>query len=99
MNTGTAVTQSPRHSLQVVRALLEQNREQIQRALPKHIPVDRFNREVETLLQRHKDADVAGRRIDGPNERHRDYQGQAFGCGKTFDFLPSRRLTMKLLGA
>jgi recombination protein RecT len=50
MNTGTAVTQSPRHPLQVVRALLEQNREQIQRALPKHIPVDRFNREVETLV-------------------------------------------------
>src|SRR5215467_4986411 len=48
--TTTAITQSPRHPLVAIRTLLEQNREQIQRALPKHITVDRFNREVETLV-------------------------------------------------
>jgi recombination protein RecT len=49
-NTAVAQAQSPKHPLLVIRALLEQNREQIHRALPRHISVDRFNREVETLV-------------------------------------------------
>src|SRR6516225_12115907 len=61
MNTSTAVAQSSKHPLTALRTQLEQRADELKRALPAHMPAERFIRVVLTAAQLNPELVVVNR--------------------------------------